>query len=51
MCHGGAAQRGLGRANLGAGFTPEALQLGGDSYPETLGWIADKVAELAPLAA
>ena len=38
-------------ANLGANFEPAGLQLGGDSFPETLGWIADKVAELAPHAA
>ena len=34
------------RANLGAGFTPAKFQLGGDSFPKTLDWIATKVARL-----
>ena len=40
-------------ANLGAGYVanpanPPKFQLGADSFPETLAWIADKVATLAP---
>ena len=41
-------------ANLGLGFVedpanPPKFQLGGDSFPEALAWIASKVAMLAPL--
>eukprot|EP01043_Picozoa_sp_COSAG02_P009379 COSAG02_NODE_317_length_24808_cov_120.564329_6_plen_81_part_00 len=38
------------RADLGAGFQPAKYQLGGNSYPKTLAWIAAKVALLAPTA-
>ena len=40
----------LDRADLGAGFQPAKFQLGGDSYPKTLAWIAAKVARLSPTA-
>ena len=36
--------------NLGAGFKPPGLQLGGDSFPKTLAWISVKVGLLAPHA-
>ena len=41
-------------ANLGLGFVanpanPPKFQLGGDSFPKALAWIAEKVGQLAPL--
>ena len=42
--------RRFNRANLGAGFTPAKYQLGGDSYPQTLAWVAAKVALFEPHA-